>query len=115
MSHHRIPRTNELLKEEIGKILLKEVVFEGALLTITRVETSSDLSNAHIFVSVIPETMIDKVFRFLNNEVYYIQKILNKKLRMRPIPKIRFVKEIMTSGAQNIEGILEGIKENDNN
>lgn len=110
MSHHRIPRTNELLKEEIGKILLKEVVFEDALLTITRVDTSSNLSNADIFVSVIPESMLDKVFRFLNNEVYYIQKILNKRLRMRPIPKIKFVKENMTGDAENIEKILKDIK-----
>ena len=115
MSHYRIPKTNELIKEEIGKILLREVVFEGALLTITRVATSSGMSNANIFISVLPENMFEKVLKFLGRETWHIQKLLNRKLRMRPIPKIRFVKENMTGDAERVEEILKGINKEDTN
>jgi ribosome-binding factor A len=108
--NNRLPRVNELLKREIGKILLKEIVFEDAFITITRAESSSDLSNANIFVSVIPEKQSEKVLKFFNAEIYNIQKLLDKKLKMRPVPKIKFVKEKMTQEAFKIESILERLK-----
>ena len=106
---NRIQRVNQLLKEEIGGILLKEIDLSGFLTTITRVDASPNLQTVKVYVSVMPENQTDKVFMILNKEVYNIQQELNKRLKMRPVPKIKFEKEKRTKEAARIEGILEKI------
>jgi len=110
----RIPQVNSLIKKELSRIILREVDFpEGVLATITRVETSSDLKEAKVFVAVIPDRQIEKVFVILNKIVYFIQQKLNERLRMRPIPRIKFEKEETTKEAARIEELLEEINKED--
>jgi len=109
---NRIERVNSLIQEEIGKIILKDVELPlGTLTTITEVRTSVDLANARIYVSVIPEEKSKRIVEILNKIVYGIQKTLNKKLNMRPIPKIRFVEEKHSGQVARIEELLEEVKE----
>lgn len=109
----RILRINQLLKKEIGTIILREIGFEGALITITRVETSFNLDNANVYVSAIPDNKIDSVLKVLSREIYHVQKMIDRRLKMRPIPRIRFVREKLTKEAEKIEGILENIRKKD--
>jgi ribosome-binding factor A len=89
--NNRILKINELLKEEIGKIILEEIDFEREIFaTIIKVDTSKDLSYAKIFISVYPSEKTDEVLKKINGNIYSIQKILDKKLKMRPVPKISF-------------------------
>jgi ribosome-binding factor A len=107
----RIPRINQLFKKEVGKIILEDIDFpENVLVTITEVDTSPNLIQSKIYISCLPEEKIDNVFKILSKQIYEIQKKLDKKLRMRPVPKIIFKKEKKTSEADRIEGILEKIK-----
>lgn len=108
---NRLLRINSLIKEELAKIFLKEVDFPiGVLVTITRVKASVDLANIGVYISVFPSRKSAEIFKILNRAIYDIQKTLNRKLRMRPVPKIRFVKEEQIEEAVKIEGILEEIK-----
>jgi len=119
----RILKVNELIKREISQILLKEVEFpKEVLVTVTRVETSVDLNQVKVFLSVmsapdgnkVSETGAKKqatnILQILNRQIYDIQQMLNKRLKMRPIPRIRFVEEKKTEEAGRIEEILEKIK-----
>lgn len=109
----RIPRVNKLIKKELSQILLREVEFpSGVLVTITRVEASPNLGEAKIYVSVMPERLISRVFQILNRQIYEIQQALNKRLKMRPVPRIRFIQELKAKEAGRIEELLEKIKEN---
>lgn len=110
----RAQRVNQLIKKELSQIILREINFpENILVTLTRVDTSSDLEQARIYVSVIPEEKARKVLEILNKSTYYLQQKLNQRLRMRPIPKIHFVHERKTSEAGRVEELLEEIhKEN---
>ena len=93
----RIERANSVIQEELGKIIQREVEFPtGCLVTITRVECSVDLSDARVYVSVLPNESLKRVIEILSKLIYVLQKMLNRKLRMRPIPKIRFVAEKQT-------------------
>ena len=102
MANNRISRVNQLLKEEIGRILLKEIDLAEGLITITRVETSSNLQETRVYISVMPADQIDRVFRDLDREIYNIQQNLNKRLKMRPVPKIKFQKEERTKEAEKV-------------
>ena len=107
----RIQRVNQLIKREISQILLKEVDFpKDTLVTVTRVETSSDLNQAKVFLSVMPEDRITNVLEILNRQIYQLQQILNKRLKMKFIPKIEFREEKETREAGRVEEILEKLK-----
>jgi len=107
----RVQRVNQLIKKELGQILLREVEFpKDVLVTITRVGASIDLNQAQIFISCLPENQSQKILEILNRQIYDIQQKLNKKLKMKFIPKIEFREEKETREAGRIEEILERLK-----
>jgi len=108
---NRIEKVNALIQKELSKILFRDIDFpQEVLVTITRCDSSSNLSEAKVYVSVMPDKKLDKVFGILNRRIYYIQQVLNKRLRMRPIPRIEFRKEEKTKKAAQIEELLEELK-----
>lgn len=107
----RVRRVNDLIQKELGKIFLKEIDLpRNILVTITRVDTAPNLTTTKVFVSVIPDNQSERVFKILNRIIYHIQQLLNKRLNMRPIPKIIFHEETKTQQAAEVEGILEQLK-----
>ncbi|NCO80166.1 30S ribosome-binding factor RbfA [bacterium] len=107
----RIQRVNQLIKKELGQILLREVEFpKDVLVTVTRIETSVDLNQARVFLSCFPENKAKEILGILNRQIYNIQQKLNKRLKMKFIPKIEFREEKETREAGRIEEILEELK-----
>ena len=111
MNSRRIEQVNELIKREISQILLREVDFpENVLITVTRAESAPNLFEAKVWVSVMPEENLEKIVAHLNRQVYEIQQKINKRLKMRPVPRIKFLKEKQTVQAGRIEELLEKLK-----
>jgi len=111
MSQERAEKFNELLKKELGKIVFEFLdVKPGVLVTITRVLTSPNLFTASVFVSVYPPEGAFGVMNKLNYTIYQLQQLLNKKLKVRPVPKIVFKLDKNPEEAGEIEKILEEIK-----
>lgn len=108
----RIERVNKLLKEQINNVLLREIDFEGVLATITDVETTPDLKHCNIKISVMPENKEKITLKKIENQIYGIQKTLDKKLNMRPVPKIKFKIDQDTKKLHRIDELLSkaGIK-----
>ena len=110
MASERIPQVNQLIKKELGQIILREVDLpEGVLVTLTRVETTPNLIQARAYISVMPQEMAQNVLNILSGLVYELQQKLNKRLKMRPIPRIIFVEERQTAEAGRVEELLEKI------
>ena len=108
----RILKVNQLLQEELGEILLRELDLpEGVLVTVTRVEAAGNLQEAKVYISVMPEAKLEDVFTSLRRNIYGIQQTLNKRLKMRPVPRIKWTIETKTSEAQRIEELLEKTRE----
>ena len=111
----RIQQVDLLIKEELSKMIVREIEFPpGVLVTVTRVETTPNLIEARVFVSVLPESKTKDILQLLKGRIYDLQQGINKKLIMRPIPKIIFIGEGKTREAARIEEILEQLK-NDKN
>ncbi len=109
---YRLEKINELIKRELSKILLEEGESEpGTLVTILEAQTTLDLREAAVFFSVLPTAKSERVFNNLSARIFFIQQLLNKKLRMRPVPRIRFVLNTTESESQKIDGLLEKIKQ----
>ena len=112
MSELRVKRLNELIKIELGKIIFDFLdVKSGILVTITRVITAPDLFSTAVFISIYPDNEADEIFYKLNRLIYQIQQLLNKKLKVRPVPKIIFKRDKNPEEASKIEKLLTEIKE----
>jgi ribosome-binding factor A len=110
----RIQRVNQLIKKELSQIILRELDFpKGVLVTVTRVETSKNLIQTRVYISVLPEEKGPEILETMNQKIYSIQQLLNKRLKMRPLPKIVFVEEKETAQAGKIEQLLKEIKKDD--
>ncbi|MBI2054002.1 MAG: 30S ribosome-binding factor RbfA [Candidatus Staskawiczbacteria bacterium] len=111
MPSNRVEKVNSLLKREISGIILREISFpDGVMVTLTRVETTSNLIEAKVYVSTFPENKSGEVFKILNKDVFHIQQKINKKLNMRPIPKIKFANDEETGRLGRVEELLESLK-----
>ncbi len=103
----RIEKVNSVLEREIGNIILTDFDFPpDVLVTVTRVETSSNVIQAKVYVSVMPEKEEEKIFNILNRGVYAVQRKVNQRLRMRPVPRLIFVKDEAVKNASRIEELL---------
>lgn len=111
---NRILKVNQLIKKELGQIMLKEIHFpEGTLVTLTRVETFSNLIEAKVYISVFPENKSGEILQILSSHIFLLQQKLNSRLKMRPIPKIQFVEETTTREAGRVEELLDKIRKSD--
>jgi len=107
----RVEMVNSLLQREVGKIIQRQMIFSGSpLVTLTRVDTSANLMEAKVYISTFPEEKTETVLKTLNDSVFDIQQQINKRLKMRPVPKIKFIKDAAISGAARIEEILRKTK-----
>ena len=111
MSVHKLEKLNKLIRYELAKILLEEGDFEpGTLVTVLKVKTSPDFFNASAIISVLPSQKAEKVLESLNRRIYFLQEILNKRLQMRPVPKIRFEVDFTEAEGEKIERIIRKIQ-----
>src|SRR4030042_4666931 len=107
----RIDRINELIKETLASIIQEEAeIPPGVFLTVVKVDTTRDLRYARVFVSVFPEKKFGKTLELLGKKIYVIQGALNKKLHMKPLPRIEFMADRTEVEADKIERLLKEIK-----
>lgn len=107
----RTEKINELIRQEVGKLILKEVdISRETLITITRAETSPDLKNATVYITVLPEVKEQETLREVKFKVFDIQQELNKILRIKSIPKIEFKIDKQAHAEQKIYELMD--KEN---
>lgn len=110
----RLDKINSVIKTHTAEIMHRQVELPlGVFVTISDVDTSSNLGNANLWISVVPKTSEEEVLELLKKEIYHIQKGLNGRLTMRHVPKIRFVIDHREERAASIEKIIEQEHEGD--
>lgn len=84
-------RVANLIQEELGKIILREMEFSNStLVTITEVKIPKDMKEAQIKLGVIPESEAPKVLEILSSYRPLLQNLLLKKINIKPMPRIVF-------------------------
>ncbi|MFL5779462.1 MAG: 30S ribosome-binding factor RbfA [Chloroflexota bacterium] len=86
----RTNRVDELLRQEIGIILTREVADPRiGFVTITDVETTPDLRHARVWVSVIGEPkQRDETIAALARAMPFVRRQLGGRLRLKRIPEL---------------------------
>lgn len=103
----RITKINNLIKQHVAEILARELSLKpGIFLTVSKVDTSKDLRYTKAFISVFPYKESTYAMKTLSKEIYSIQGKLNKKLKIKPLPKLSFELDSTEEEADKIEKIL---------
>lgn len=104
-----------MLESELNKIILRDVEVPGALITITRVEVSSDLKQMKVGVSTLPSEKSGNVLKTLEGYKKSFAKAILKKTRLRGVPEMTFENDEGPARAAAIEKKMfdEGISGKD--
>lgn len=106
----RIDRVNELIKASIAEIISREIEMpSGVFATVTKVDTTRDLRYTRVFVSVFPEKQFGRTMDLLRKKIYQVQGRLNKKLHMKPLPRVEFIVDKTEVKANKIEKLMKEI------
>ena len=111
MRFKRSQRIQELLLEEISKLLLDGLKDPRiGFATLTRVEVSDNLKHAKIFVSVMgSEKEKTDSLNALKNAKGFIRNTLGKNLYLKYLPELEFKKDENAEHVEKITRILNDL------
>ncbi len=106
----KITRINELILKELAQVVNREIHILNALITISYVECSSDLKQAQVGFSVLPDNLAGTVLRNLKSSTRTIVGILKSRLKLRKIPHLIWEFDATEREANKIEKLISGIE-----
>ena len=99
------------LQKALAEIIRSKglAAFDGALVTVSEVRVSPDLSVAKVFVSIFPSEKQAQVMGLLNGNLHALRgelgRVVAKQLRI--VPELNFLLDTSLDYAQHIEELLK--------
>ena len=107
----KVKRINTNLKREISLILANEVKDKNInFVTVTDVETSSDLSVAKVYVTILNDEKREEIMKSLLNVKGFIRSQLFDRVEVRKIPDLKFIYDKSIEEGFKIEQMLKDLK-----
>ena len=110
----RADRINGLLREEISLLLSREIKdprLDG-LISITRVDTSSDLRNARVFLSVMgDQASKDSALEGIQSAASFLRRSLRDRLKLRYVPFLKFAIDESIEDADTLLRLMDQIQD----
>ncbi len=108
----RIERVNEQIKEEVAALLQRETQdprLQGVVISITGVDTSPDLRNATVHVSILgSEEEVQQAMTALSHAAGFLRREMAGRLRLRYVPELTFrLDTSIQQGARVLELLRE--------
>ena len=104
-------RVGEMIKQALGMIFIRGEAklpnLETKEITVTEVRMSQDLKVAKAFVLPLGGKNSQEVVEKLKEFSFIIRKVLSKKITMKFLPKILFVKDESFDYAEKIESLIK--------
>jgi len=104
-------RVGEMIKQALGMIFIREEAKLPNLytkeITVTEVRMSPDLKTAKIFVMPLGGKNAEEIIEKLKEFSFIIRKVLSKKIVMKFLPKLYFVKDDSFDYAEKIENLIK--------
>jgi ribosome-binding factor A len=114
---HRIERVNQLIRQEISELLRRDIKDPrlGEFVSITRVETTSDLRSAKIYVSgIFGEERKKEIIAALESASGFLHNELMKRFRMRRVPDLTFQWDPSIEQGARVLELLDKVKSEPN-
>lgn len=92
MPSYRIGRINDDIKQALADLLptVKDPRVHG-LISITRVDTTSDLRYCRVYVSALEKDDMAQVIRGLKSAAGYLRRELGRRVSLRYTPELQFI------------------------
>ena len=104
-------RVGEMIKQALGMLFIRDEAKLPNLstkeITVTEVRMSQDLKIAKIFVMPLGGKNADEIVDKLKEFSFVIRKVLSKKIIMKFLPKLYFVKDNSFDYAEKIENLIK--------
>ena len=104
-------RVGEMIKQALGKLFIRDEAKIADLstreITVTEVRMSPDLKTAKIFVMPLGGKNTEEIIEKLKVSSFIIRKVLSKKIVMKFLPKLFFVKDDSFDYAEKIENLIK--------
>ena len=104
-------RVGEMIKQALGMIFLRGEAklpnLETKEITVTEVRMSQDLKTAKAFVLPLGGKNASEAIDKLKEFSFIIRKVLSKKISIKFLPKLLFVKDESFDYAEKIENLIK--------
>lgn len=111
----RIARVNQLLQREISHQLLQNYQRLAVKITISSVNTSSDLRKAHVYYSVLgDEATIEEAKKLFQRVGKDLQKRVSRFIVLKYFPKFEFIYDPSLKRGASLIDLLDNLSEEDN-
>ena len=112
MASNRIGRVNEEVKRELSSLFrtLKDPRVQSGMVTITHVDTTSDLRYSRIYVSVLEKSLEKDVIRGLKSAAGYLRRELGANMSLRYTPELQFIMDDSIAHGAHILDLLSHVK-----
>jgi ribosome-binding factor A len=111
-SGRRPRRVANLIKKTLGRILIREFQGAGAgLITVTRVEITSDLQTAHVYVSFIGAIDPEEALTLLEKRKGHLRKIIASEVKLKYNPTLIFSPDPTPEYESRIDQLIKRLKD----
>ena len=113
---NRLERANSVLQKNISSIIENELHdprLNGELVTVSKVDISSDLKYAKVFVSILSQDNRQNVLDALNTASNYIARELKARVKFRVLPVLTFLLDTSEDYSEKINSMLKNISYSD--
>lgn len=114
MATNRINRINEDIQRELASLIrtVKDPRVHG-LISITRVDTTTDLRYCRVFVSVLDHSDVKEVVKGLKSAAGYLRRELGHVLTLRYTPELQFIEDDSIERGVRMVSMIDRILEED--
>ncbi len=114
MATNRINRINEDIQRELASLLrtVKDPRVQG-LISITRVDTTTDLRYCRVYVSALDQSDIKEVVKGLKSAAGYLRRELGHALTLRYTPELQFLADDSIERGVRMVTMIDHILEED--
>jgi len=107
----RQERINNLLQKDLGEIFQIEMrhVSRGAMITVTKVKVTSDLSLAKVYLSLFATSNKDELLKSIRSHTSEIRGKLGSRIKnqLRVVPSLNFYVDDSLDYIENIDNLLQ--------
>ncbi len=111
MDSVRQSKVSRLIQRDLSEMFQRECkeFTAGAMVSVTTVRVSPDLSYAKIYLSIFPSELVESAMNSLNEKNKSIRFLLGKKVgkQMRIIPELRFFVDDSLDYIEKIDQLLK--------
>ena len=116
MAGYRIDRVSEDIRREIIAVIreLKDPRVMNKMLTVVRVEVSSDASYAKVYISALEGLDVaNEAVKGLKSATGYVRREVGKRLHLRKTPELLFIADDSIEHGMNIVKIMDNLRTED--